>query len=60
MKDPICPHCKEIYDIDHNESYNLYSDEEIHEVDCNICEKTFFVKTHTSYSFTTDIDEDFL
>jgi len=55
---PVCPHCNEVYDIDSNESYFLYNDDDYHELTCNSCEKDFWVKTHTSHTFETAKDSD--
>lgn len=57
-KEPKCPHCGEKYDIDSNESYHLYSTDDIEELECNNCEKEFFVKVITSYHFETEKDLD--
>lgn len=57
-KNPICPHCDATYDIDSNESYHLYSTDDIEELQCNNCEKEFFVQVHNTFTFETQIDID--
>ncbi|MBF7090474.1 hypothetical protein IUY40_02800 [Flavobacterium sp. ALJ2] len=58
MKQIICPNCQEEYDINENESYFLYSTDDIEELECGCCEKLFFVQVRTSYSFETQKDVD--
>lgn len=53
---PICPHCSSEYDIDKNESYYLYSTDDLEELVCNDCEKSFWLKVHVAYSFETAED----
>ena len=57
-KQPICPHCNSEYDISNNESYFLYEDDDYHEVNCPDCEEDFWVKTNTTYTFSTAKDSD--
>ena len=52
-KQPICPHCGEGYNIDKNESYFLYTTDDVEELTCGGCEKLFFVMVHTTHSFET-------
>ena len=51
---PLCPHCGAAFDIERNDAYDLYSDDDRHEVDCPQCDLRFSVRTHTSHSFSTD------
>lgn len=56
---PRCPHCGEYHEIDRNEWYELYDDNDSHEVDCPSCNLPFRVVSHARYSFSTDEqDED--
>jgi len=57
-KEPVCPHCGTEHNIDQNESYHLYGTDDIEELTCGECEKVFFVKVHTTYSFETEDDID--
>ncbi len=58
-KRPKCPHCGADFDIDKNEAWHLYSDDETNnEVECDSCEKSFSVTVHCQYSFSTDEQED--
>lgn len=58
MKDFICPHCGGDYDIDQNESYQLYNTDDIEEIVCDKCEKPFFVKVHKKFTFETEKEID--
>lgn len=54
-KQPKCPHCGAIFDIDQNEAWHLYSDDGVdEEVECDSCGHEFEVKVHCQYSFSTD------
>ena len=56
-KQPVCPHCKAVYDIDKNETYHLFDPrEENHELYCPSCEKYFNVVPHVTFTFSTDLD----
>jgi hypothetical protein len=56
-KQPICPYCNEVYDIDKNESYFLYSDnDDYHELNCDKCEKDFLVEVIIKYTFKSAKD----
>lgn len=49
----ICPWCGEVHNIDCNDSYQVFEDDEHHELMCFDCKKTFFVETHIKYSFSS-------
>lgn len=54
-KQPKCPHCGAEFDIDRNEAWHLYSDDDSDmEVECDSCEREFEVKVHCQYTFSTD------
>lgn len=59
---PKCPHCGTEFNIQENEAWSLYNDNDRHDVDCPTCEREFSVETRCSYTFSTDeqdeIDED--
>jgi hypothetical protein len=56
---PKCPHCGQDFDIQDAEAWDLYSDDDTHEVECQSCELEFSVTTNVRYTFTTsDQDED--
>lgn len=55
---PKCPHCGADFNIEDNEAWDLYDTNETHEVDCPSCEDTFQVNSSTSWSFSTDEQED--
>lgn len=55
---PKCPHCGEDYSIQKMESWSLYSDDDLHDVECPNCENEFTVTTTCSYTFSTDEQED--
>lgn len=57
-RQPKCPHCGEFYDIQSNERWDLYSDDDLHSVECPNCEGEFTVTTSCSYSFSTEDQED--
>lgn len=55
---PKCPHCGHDCDIGKSEWWDLYSnDDESHEKECPRCELLFTIRTRTSYSFSTDDQE---
>jgi hypothetical protein len=53
-KMPKCPHCGEVYDIGRNDAWQLYDDNDSHEVDCPSCELSFRVVSHAVWTFSTD------
>lgn len=55
--DPKCPHCGEGFSIQSNEAWELYSDDDRHDVECPNCELEFTVVTHCQYRFSTDEQE---
>lgn len=56
--DPKCPHCGEDFSIQKNQAWELYSDDDHHDVDCPNCSLEFTVVTHCQYKFSTDEQED--
>jgi hypothetical protein len=54
---PKCPHCGDLYDVEANEAWELYDDNDSHDIDCTGCGLEFSVSTLTSYSFSTDAQE---
>lgn len=56
-KEPLCPHCKHSGDIDRNEWWHLYSDDEPHTVECPACEREYEVRSHAQWTFSTDEQE---
>lgn len=57
-KKPKCPHCGDDFDIDANEAWFLYDENETHTVVCRLCENEFQVNSHARWSFSTDEQED--
>ena len=57
-KAPMCPHCGAEYNIDWNEHWSLYNDDDRHECTCGECNRLFYVRTITSHSFCTDEQDD--
>lgn len=55
---PKCPHCGVEFNVIEQEWYRLYDDNEDHDVECPRCEDQFMVRTHATYSFSTDEQED--
>jgi len=55
-KSPVCPHCDHVHDMD--DMWNLYSDDDTHEVNCPNCQKTYLVDTHIECTFSTSYEED--
>jgi hypothetical protein len=55
--EPLCPHCAAHCSIDQNEWWHLYSDGEIHTVECPSCVREFEVRSSASWSFSTDDQE---
>ena len=54
---PRCPHCGKTYDIDENESHELY-EEGVHEIECGDCGQEFTVSVHALFFYSTnDADE---
>lgn len=58
LPQPKCPHCGEVYDITDNEAWQLYSDDERHDVECPSCDEEFQVTSRANWSFSTDEQED--
>jgi uncharacterized Zn-finger protein len=55
---PKCPHCGESFDIDDNEAWRLYDDNDDHEVTCPSCGGDFTVRSHSRWTFSTDTQDD--
>lgn len=55
---PKCPHCGEDYDIQKNEAWQLYDENEDHNIDCNLCGNEFNVVSNARWSFSTDEQEE--
>lgn len=55
---PKCPHCGEHYNIARNDAWELYDDNESHEVSCPSCALDFKVVTYTKHTFSTEDQED--
>ena len=53
-KDPKCPHCGEIYDIQRNELFRLYEENQNHEINCLDCELDFYVESAATCTFSTN------
>jgi C4-type Zn-finger protein len=56
-KNPKCPYCDEDIDVHHYELWELYS-EECHEINCPECEREIKVQANTSWTFSTDEQDD--
>lgn len=56
-KKPKCPHCGGDFDIDENEAWRLYDENDTHEVTCPSCEQDFSVNSTARWLFSTD-DQD--
>lgn len=56
-KQPKCPHCGEDFDIQDNEAWHLYDDNDTHDVTCPSCDLDFQVNSSASWSFSTDEQE---
>lgn len=57
-KDPKCPHCGEDFLIQSNGAWDLYCDDDHHDVECPNCALEFTVVTHCQYRFSTEEQED--
>ena len=51
---PKCPHCGSDFDIAENEAWQLYDENESHEVECPRCDGEFLVTSHATWRFSTD------
>lgn len=51
---PKCPHCDHEYDVADNQAYFLYNEDDMHEIECPSCEKTFTVSSRAKWTFDTD------
>jgi transcription elongation factor Elf1 len=50
----VCPHCGEVF----TDSWEYGRDEDIGEVECGECEKTFYARRNISISYTSEkLDE---
>ena len=58
-KEPKCPHCGEDFNIDRNEAWRLYDENDTHTVECSSCEMDFNVNSSATWSFSTDEQEDY-
>jgi uncharacterized Zn-finger protein len=53
-KVPKCPHCGADFDIDRNEAWRIYDENDRHEVDCPVCNEDFTIRSHADWRFSTD------
>ena len=54
-KEPKCPHCGASFDIEDNDAYELYTDnDDSHTVYCPECDMEFEVVTMITHRFSTD------
>ena len=56
-KEPKCPHCGSDFSIRENEAWQLYNDNEGHDVTCPSCELDFIVNSSATWVFSTDAQE---
>lgn len=58
--DPMCPHCGHRCGISDNDWWGIFThDGDVHEKDCPSCGFSFNIKVNTSFTFTTEEqDED--
>lgn len=54
---PKCPHCGDDFSINDNEAWELYDDQNTHDVECPRCEHTFTVSSSATWRFSTDEQE---
>lgn len=54
---PKCPHCGEDFDIQENDAWRLYDENDTHDVECPSCDLRFLVNSHARWSFSTDEQE---
>jgi len=52
MSDAECPYCGEDTEINHDDGYG-YSESELHEQECQHCDRTFTYRTSISYDYET-------
>jgi len=50
---PKCPHCGDDFDIQDNEAWFLYDENDSHDVECPSCNQDFLVNSSASWSFDT-------
>jgi DNA-directed RNA polymerase subunit RPC12/RpoP len=53
-KVPKCPHCGSDFDIDRNEAWFLYDENDTHEVECPSCGGGYQVRSLAIWMFSTD------
>lgn len=56
---PKCPHCGIDFDIERNEAWFIYDENETHDVDCGDCGEAFKIESNASWTFSTDEQEEF-
>lgn len=56
-KAPKCPHCGSDFDIERNEAWFLFDENDTHDVECPDCDLVFQVNSLASWSFSTDEQE---
>lgn len=51
-EDAACPYCGKYIEINHDDGYG-FEEDELHQQECDYCEKTFTYTTYISFSHTT-------
>ncbi len=51
---PKCPHCGNDFDVQENEAWFLYDENDTHDVECPICDHSFLVNSMAKWTFSTD------
>ena len=57
MSDVKCPHCKHEQEINNDDGYG-YSEGDVHEQDCIICDKRFGFVTSISFDYEVFCEDD--
>ncbi len=58
-KKPKCPHCGSDFDISDNEAWELYDENDTHEIECDSCGHEFSVVSSATWTFSTGEQEDY-
>ncbi|WEK50367.1 MAG: hypothetical protein P0Y66_22440 [Candidatus Kaistia colombiensis] len=53
-RQPKCPHCGSEYVIEDHDAWQLYDENDTHDVDCGHCGREFQVTSRASWTFSTD------
>lgn len=57
-KNPKCPHCGNDFDVFEREAFYLFNEDTSHDVECDVCDLPFTIRSVSSWHFDTSEQDD--